>query len=52
MLWIGIIIGMFLGVIVGIFILGMCVGAKNTDKQIKAAYDDRQSMMHANGLRQ
>jgi uncharacterized membrane-anchored protein YhcB (DUF1043 family) len=49
MLWIGIIIGMFLGVIVGIFILSVCVAANKGDKQMKAAYDERQSILHANG---
>jgi len=33
MLWIGILIGMFLGVNIGIFLISMCLAAQKGDKQ-------------------
>jgi uncharacterized membrane-anchored protein YhcB (DUF1043 family) len=35
MFWIGILIGMFLGVNIGIFILAICVGANEGDSRLK-----------------
>ncbi len=33
MLWLGLLIGIFLGVNVGIFVLAMCMSAKQGDEQ-------------------
>jgi len=33
MLWIGIIIGLFLGANIGIFVLGMCISSNEADKR-------------------
>jgi uncharacterized membrane-anchored protein YhcB (DUF1043 family) len=52
MVWIIIVIGLILGVIFGIFIVAICIAANKGDKQLKAAYDERQSMLHANATRQ
>jgi ABC-type uncharacterized transport system permease subunit len=39
MLWIGIIIGIFLGVNVGVFFTSMCVAAKRGDRLSKIIYN-------------
>jgi NADH:ubiquinone oxidoreductase subunit 3 (subunit A) len=39
MLWIGILIGIFLGANVGFFFIAMCISAKKGDKLKKVAYD-------------
>jgi len=39
MLWIGIIIGIFLGANIGIFVIAMCLSAEKGDNIKKAAYD-------------
>jgi len=36
----------------GIFIISMCIAANKGDKQLKAAYDERQSVLNANATRQ
>ena len=53
MLWIGILIGMFLGVIVGIFFIALCISAKEGDKlKTKLLMTDMESTLVARGLRQ
>jgi hypothetical protein len=52
MLWIVVVIGLFLGVAFGIFLISLCVSARNGDKQIKAAYDERLAMLNVNSSRQ
>ncbi len=42
MIWIGIMIGMFIGTNLGIFILTMCIAADKGDKQIRLASRMRQ----------
>jgi hypothetical protein len=39
MLWLGIIIGIFLGANIGIVVLAMCMSAKQGDKQKKTTYE-------------
>jgi hypothetical protein len=39
MLWIGLLIGIFLGANFGVFIITMCMSAKKGDKLKKVSYD-------------
>jgi hypothetical protein len=50
MLWIGIIIGIFLGANIGLIVIAMCISSKKADKLNEAIVDDRLSTQHARGL--
>lgn len=52
MLWIGVIIGIFLGGCLGIIVIAMCMAAKKGDDQINEVYHEKFSRLHARGVRQ
>jgi hypothetical protein len=51
MLWIGLLIGMFLGANIGLIVIAMCIAANKRDEQDKGLLTDRLSTLHARGYR-
>jgi uncharacterized membrane-anchored protein YhcB (DUF1043 family) len=51
MIWIGLLIGMFLGANIGLIVIAMCIAANKRDEQDKGILTDRLSTLHARGYR-